>query len=319
MLNLPDLELSVHKTSEWVVNRVVGDRFSFGRVFLAGDAAHRHVPTNGLGLNSAVHDSHNLAWKLAAVLQGRATSDLLDSYEAERRPADIRNADWALFTFFNHHMIDAGLGISPMAPPEANAATLTAYLSDTAMGRALRARAYEVLQTQRTEYGALDIELGYVYENGAIIADGTAPPEPDAMGCTYEPLARPGHRLPYAWLDGHDGRRSTHDLTGASARFVLIVGPDGEAWRRAVSRLADEDSMPLLAVSVGVGCEYTAVGGHWSDQAGIRPDGAILVRPDNHVAFRAASRVADPEAVLRSALGRILGAAVSGDRTAALA
>jgi 2,4-dichlorophenol 6-monooxygenase len=311
MLNLPDLELTVHKTSDWLVNRVVADRFTFGRIFLAGDAAHRHVPTNGLGLNSAVHDSHNLAWKLAAVLNDRAHPDLLSTYEAERRPADLRNADWALFTFFNHQLIDAGLGISPMAPPEANAAAITAYLSDAPMGRTLRARAHEALQTQRTEYGALDIDLGYVYETTAVVGDGTPVPEADPMGCDYRPVARPGHRLPHVWLEHGGDTLSTHDLTGASARFVLITGPDGEVWRDAAARITAGAGLGLVAVSVGPGCDYDDPDGAWASVAGIGGDGAVLVRPDNHVAYRAATLVDDPEAELRAAFGQILGVPVS--------
>jgi 2-polyprenyl-6-methoxyphenol hydroxylase-like FAD-dependent oxidoreductase len=85
LLKLPDLEVTVHKVSHWILEGVVADRYRVGRVFLAGDAAHRHPPTTGLGLNTAIQDAHNLAWKLAAVLAGRAAPTLLDSYEPERQ------------------------------------------------------------------------------------------------------------------------------------------------------------------------------------------------------------------------------------------
>ena len=83
-LGLPDQDFTVHKISTWVMEGVVADEFRRGPVFVIGDAAHRHPPTGGLGLNSAVHDAHNLAWKLAAVLKGTAGDALLDTYEAER-------------------------------------------------------------------------------------------------------------------------------------------------------------------------------------------------------------------------------------------
>jgi 2,4-dichlorophenol 6-monooxygenase len=311
MLNLPDLELVVHRTSEWLVNRVVADRFAVGRVFLSGDAAHQHVPTNGLGLNSAIHDSHNLAWKLAQVLAGHADTRLLETYEEERRPTDLRNADWALFTFFNHAMIDAGLGLSPMAPAEVNAAAMTAYLADNPMGETLRARAHEALQTQRTEYAALDIELGYVYQSDAVLNDGSEPPVRDPMGCHYRPVARPGHRLPHAWLQSGGAVVSTHDLSGASARFVLITGPDGADWRAAAARVTEATGVEVLAAGVGSGCEYGDLDGVWTALSGIAADGAVLVRPDNHVAYRSATAVPDPRQELHDVMSQILGVKVA--------
>ena len=95
-LGLPDLDAKVHVVSRWSMEGILADRFRVGRVFLVGDAAHRHPPTGGLGLTSAIHDAHNLCWKLAAVLAGHAGDALLDSYEAERRPVDGRNVQRSL-------------------------------------------------------------------------------------------------------------------------------------------------------------------------------------------------------------------------------
>src|SRR5262249_4386075 len=85
-LGIGDLQMTIHKVPRWSVDAVMASAFQVGRVFLLGDAAHRHPPTGGLGLNSAIHDAHNLCWKLAAVLGGHAAPALLDTYEAERRP-----------------------------------------------------------------------------------------------------------------------------------------------------------------------------------------------------------------------------------------
>jgi 2,4-dichlorophenol 6-monooxygenase len=91
-LGVPDLPMKIHKITRWSVEAVMAAAFRAGRVFLAGDAAHRHPPTGGLGLTSAVHDAQNLCWKLALVLAGDAAPALLDTYQAERRPVDERNA-----------------------------------------------------------------------------------------------------------------------------------------------------------------------------------------------------------------------------------
>src|SRR5882757_3179383 len=82
----PTVPFRIKKISPWQVNHVVAKSYRRGRVFLAGDAAHRHSPANGLGSNTSVQDSYNLAWKLALVLSGAADESLLDSYDAERRP-----------------------------------------------------------------------------------------------------------------------------------------------------------------------------------------------------------------------------------------
>ena len=83
---MPDLDVSVLGVSPWQASAIVADRYRVGDVFLAGDAAHEMPPTGGFGLNTGVQDVHNLAWKIAAVLRGKADESLLDSYHAERQP-----------------------------------------------------------------------------------------------------------------------------------------------------------------------------------------------------------------------------------------
>src|SRR5438067_866570 len=306
LLNLPDLEPTVHRVSHWVLEAVLADRYRAGRVFLAGDAAHRHPPTTGLGLNTAIQDAHNLTWKLAAVLNGTAGEALLDTYEAERRPVGMRNVDWALFTFLNHLIIDAGMGLMPGAPPEAQVAALEAYFSDTPMGETRRARAAEVIATQRTEFQAHDLEIGFTYADGALVADGSEAPPRDPMGSVYHPTTRPGHRLPHAWLERNGERVSTHDLAGASSRFAVLTGPAGEAWCIAAAQVAEKLGVPLAAVRIGDDGDYTDPTGTWDALRQISDGGAVLVRPDNHVAFRSPGPVDDPATVLSQALERIL-------------
>jgi 2,4-dichlorophenol 6-monooxygenase len=101
LLKIPNLKIKVHKVSHWIIERVLATKYREGRVFIAGDAAHRRPPTTGLGLNTAIEDSHNLAWKLALVLGKKAGPAILDTYETERRPIGKKNCDWGLFTFEN--------------------------------------------------------------------------------------------------------------------------------------------------------------------------------------------------------------------------
>ena len=109
ILAIADLPIKVRCVSEWAVEGVLAERYRVGRMFLAGDAAHRHPPTTGLGLNTGIQDAHNLAWKLALATQGKAGDKLLDTYEAERRPVGAFNVEWALNAFFNHMLLEMGV------------------------------------------------------------------------------------------------------------------------------------------------------------------------------------------------------------------
>jgi 2,4-dichlorophenol 6-monooxygenase len=299
LLKLPDLDVTCHRINHWIVEGVLAERYQVGRVLLGGDAAHRHPPTTGLGLNTAIQDAHNIAWKLAAVLAGKAPESLVGSYESERRPVGARNVEWAMFTFLNHAVVDSAMGFLPDAPPEVNYGIFQEFLSDTPMGETRRARFAEVATTQRVEFQAHDLELGFHYARGAVIPDGSAMPPRDPMGSIYHPTTRPGHRLPHAWLTRDGARLSTHDLTGASSRFVLITGTDA-SWAGPARTAADSVGVKIAVVAVG--SDYLDADGCWARVREVPEEGAVLVRPDNHVAWRADRPVEDLTAVLRDVL-----------------
>jgi 2,4-dichlorophenol 6-monooxygenase len=119
-LGVPDLPMKIHKITRWPVEAVLASSFRAGRVFLLGDAAHRHPPTGGLGLTSAIHDAQNPCWKLASVLAGHASPALLDTYGAERRPVDEHDAQRSLENAVNHFGIGVTLGVSHENTPEEN-------------------------------------------------------------------------------------------------------------------------------------------------------------------------------------------------------
>jgi 2,4-dichlorophenol 6-monooxygenase len=306
LLRLPELDMQVHTVSHWILEGVLADRYRVGRVLLAGDAAHRHPPTTGLGLNTAIQDAQNLVWKLAAVLNGDASAALLDSYEAERRPIGMRNVDWAMFTFLNHMVIDAGIGLIPGQSLDEKRNVFRAYFADTPMGETRRARTAEVIGTQRTEFHAHDLEIGFSYATGALVADGSPPPPRDPMGSTYHPTTRPGHRLPHAWLEHNGQRLSTHDLTDVCACFALITGPAGGRWVQAAQLVEEKYGVRIKVASIGDGADYTDSTGTWTQLRGIEDGGAILVRPDNHVGWRSIGETTSPADDLATALSAIL-------------
>ncbi len=313
ILGIADLAVKVRCVSEWAVEGVLAQRYRAGRVFLAGDAAHRHPPTTGLGLNTGVQDAHNLAWKLALVTSGRAGDALLDSYEAERRAVGAFNVEWALNAFFNHMLLEMGIvavhpnNVTEVQTPGHVVGAVQALLADSANGRMRRDRLAKVFGTQGIEFFAQDVELGFVYDSSAVVGDGTPAPARPADGQLYTPVARPGHRLPHCWLDRGGAQVSTHDLVGREGEFVLLVGSGGAQWRDAVAAAAKATGAPVGIVVVGRGGDVLDAEARWVGLSGVADDGAVLVRPDNMVGWRSRTLPGDASRALTAALRQILG------------
>ena len=298
-----DVPIDIKYVSHWTLETVIADRFSAGRVLLLGDAAHRQTPGAGLGLNSGIQDAHALASKLALVLGG-SRPELLDCYEAERRPVISRNVEWSLFAMGNMALPMQAMGISPVMPPEVNQHEFSKLFDPGSEGLARRARLDEVFRTQRVEYAAHDMEMGFCYSSAGIVDDGTEPAWRDPMGSEYLPTTRPGSRLPHAWLSVDGIRRSTHELIPLGG-FLLLTGPGGEPWCAAALKAAADCGLVLAAIRIGDGGEAFDPEGRWRDLREVHDDGAVLVRPDGHVAFRSRSRIEDPYNTLLEVLRAI--------------
>jgi len=304
-----DVPMKVLRVSRWSLETVIADKMQVGRILIIGDAAHKHPPAAGLGLNSGFQDAHNIAWKLALVTKGLAPENLMDAYERERRPVTASNVRWSINASTNAYLIMSGIGVVPGESPEKTSDRFKILVEDSFEGKTRRAQLDEILKIQRVEYAAHDRELGFVYPDGAVVDDGSPPATRDPMGHIYEPTTRPGSRLPHAWLDHNGQRLSTHDLIPMGG-FLLITGARGDAWRTAAERLAAETGIEIAVWNIGSGGDIADPSGQWAARREFGDDGAVLVRPDAHIAFRSLAAAGDATGSLRSAFARILGGSI---------
>ncbi|MCU1476885.1 MAG: aromatic ring hydroxylase [Subtercola sp.] len=301
-LGMPaDSAITIHSASRWFLNGTVARQFRVGRAFLVGDAAHKHPPTGGLGLNGGVQDVQNLCWKLAAVLSGHASDALLDSYELERRPIAAYYTAHSLENANRHAPIGAALGFDAR-DEAAGWEGLETFVSESPEGVAMRKRVGEEVDENALDYSQLGVEAGFRYWAGAFAPDGTTPAE-DAGAVAYRPTTRPGSHLPHVWLtnssEGDDTHvTSTRDLVQATGLTLFTSDAAQTAWRDAV--LAVGSPMPIQILAVPRTEEA------WAAVREIGDDGAVLVRPDATVGWRTDRLPHDPAGALRDAVAVIL-------------
>lgn len=301
------VDVRIKDVSKWQVNHLVADEYRRGRAFIVGDAAHRHPPANGLGSNTSIQDSYNLAWKLAHVLKGHAGDALLDTYHSERRPVGVQVVDRALASADLVGKIPSILGIAPGQSDEEGWNAIHEYFADSEEGRRRREEMAVALEENDYQFHAHGVELGQRYESSAVIPDGTAavPPARDSE-LFYQPTTLPGAHLPHVWVQKDRSMISTLDLVG-DGRFTLLTGAGGQQWQQAAEALAAERGIDLVWQAIGHGLDADDVYGDWARVREIGDAGCLLVRPDRHVAWRSFGLPDDPAAGLSEALAAVLG------------
>ncbi|MFB8177195.1 FAD-dependent oxidoreductase [Streptomyces sp. NPDC055966] len=298
-----DIPVTIRSSSAWTVNEMYAQTYASGRVFCAGDATHRHPPSNGLGSNTSIQDSYNLAWKLKMVLDGTADARLLDTYTAERAPIGRQIVTRANKSIGETAPIFEALdGLSPQTPEQLRA-NIAARKDATEAAEKQRARLREAIALKVYEFNAHGVDLNQRYDSDAIVPDGTPDPgfarDPELH---HQPSSRPGAKLPHAWITSGTRRLSTLDAVGRG-RFTLLTGIGGDGWVRA----AQAQEIDIATVVIGPGQEYEDPYGDWARLSEVSDAGALLVRPDGFVAFRHPSAAPDAEPLLTNALRRILG------------
>jgi hypothetical protein len=208
-----DIPVVVDNVMRWNATAEYVERMRVGRVFIAGDAAHTMPPNGGWGGNTGIQDAHNLAWKLAYVLSGRAGPTLLDTYEAERRP------------------------VGALATEQA----YTRYVARTAP--------YIGMTGAQPLVSDLNVELGYVYRSPAIVPNGS---DDGAVHLNPREMhGRPGTRAPHVWMLRQGDRVSTLDLPGNA--FKLLAGSKAQRWCARAEEAAERAGVELSVHRVGAG------------------------------------------------------------------
>jgi putative polyketide hydroxylase len=348
-----DLEIEIITTGRWVLSALIADRFSSGRVFIAGDAAHTLPPARGgYGANTGIEDSFNLAWKLASVVSGASTPKLLDTYDAERRP----------IAWLRHHQIFARQDYAAVATDDEKK---VAIIEDDAM------------------------ELGQLYRSAAVLGAGDELP---SARRPEQWAGQPGTRVPHLWVSRGGELMSTLDFLqrdwvlltederwcvaaakacermglklqclrigcdltppASGARLTLdtpiwriVAEPAGKAVLDAnIPKLTPHETYPrfksmslrqLQPLSKGL-LTATCLAQTAADLAviqceamphdseafrkdfrvafGIGPQGASLIRPDGFVAWRCTDLPSDPTGAVTNALAKVAAIPLSAER-----
>ena len=300
---------TVRSTGTWTMTSQIASRFRRGQLLLAGDAAHRFPPAGGFGLNGGVQDAQNLAWKITAIINGHADDALLDTYDPERRPVVERFAQQSVKNFFRLDEVTAPLGITNRAICKATGAVARPPLSwlpgrllglacdratqlqtrrtklllgGDARARRLRAQISAAIPGQLEHFVFQGLEFGYIY-HGPLIAPGSDdPPLEQSDIVTYRPTTRPGARLPHASVL-HEGRPvPIHDILCPDG--LTLLTSSAPQWSAALRTQRHTAVLPIVVTCLAAADARDE--GELLALFEVGHEGAVLVRPDGHVAWR---------------------------------
>ena len=265
-----NVDIDIVDVAPWQPYEQVADQFRCGRVFLVGDSAHTMPPFKGGGANTGIGSAQNLAWKLATVLHGTAGAELLDTYHTERHPVGQFAARQSL-TGPGAAYLPLGEGAPTLGSDE--------------------------------DLPLFYMIAGYKYRSAAVIADE---PATDAVQLVdgEQLTGEPGTRVPHAWVQRDAERISTLDLLGTG--FTLFTGAAGAEWVGAAESVSRSSGVSIDVCRIGPGTDICDVDGQWVKLTGLSAESAMLVRPDDFVAWRADVVAESPRRELESVLRRIL-------------
>ncbi|MGE4429716.1 MAG: FAD-dependent monooxygenase [Sphingobium sp.] len=266
-------DYEILQANPWTAHFVVAQSYRKGRVILAGDAAHQYVPTGGYGMNSGIADAAALSWVLAALVQGWGGETLLTAYEEERRPTawmHLEASQRHLGTRIDIHTRYANYDKLDDDTPEGEA-----------QRRELGAYIENIGNAENASWG---VEWGYRYDHSPIISyDGEAP---EFEPVDYRPNTCPGARLPHIFLEPGV---SIHDRLGSYFTAISLDGSDLGAFAQA----AQAQNIPLETLILDR-----------PDLLSVYEKPILLVRPDQHIAWRGEALPEEVAPILAKAVGR---------------
>ncbi len=293
-----DFKFKIESISNWRMSAQIADRFRKGNIFLIGDAAHRFPPTGGLGMNSGIGDAQNLSWKIASVLKGEGKESLLETYETERMPILKENCKQSLKNWKKILEIPKSLGLSPFLGrmmdrflharivrwlpkewisnfDEAIRKDATAKLLKNKLNPKNMLKAARAIANQIGHFDRIGLDLGYRYQSSQPSSDI----HPESSVSIYRASTAIGARFPHFWLD-ENKKISSHSLLSPT-HFTLLVfknsihlkfweslkSEDGMQMNFEIQSIPELSETARLTIDIGT-------------------DGALLLRPDGHVAWK---------------------------------
>ena len=303
----PELEIDLLSVSTWTVNNMYAKKMSKGRVFCAGDATHRHPPSNGLGSNTSIQDGFNLAWKLAYVIKDKAGAELLDTYSIERSPIAKQIVTRANQSIAEFGPIFEALGLTDTQDPVKMKKNMDERKQNSPKAEKQRQALREAIAFKKYEFDAHGVEMNHRYKSNSVLTEGDKEPEfKKDKELFYEPTTYPGARIPHAWVYDKTGvKHSLLDLCG-KGNFSIFTGIGGEQWLKAAKNIETQLGVKIQCNIIGPDQDFEDHAGEWSSIREISDSGLILVRPDQHICWRSKEMISNSSEKLMDVMKKIL-------------
>ena len=303
----PELEIDLLSVSTWTVNNMYAKKMSKGRVFCAGDATHRHPPSNGLGSNTSIQDGFNLAWKLAYVIKDKAGAELLDTYSIERSPIAKQIVTRANQSIAEFGPIFEALGLTDTQDPVKMKKNMDERKQNSPKAEKQRQALREAIAFKKYEFDAHGVEMNHRYKSNSVLTGGDKEPEfKKDKELFYQPTTYPGARLPHAWVYDKTGvKHSLLDLCG-KGNFSIFTGIGGEEWLKAAKNIETQLGIKIQCNIIGPDQDFEDHAGEWSSIREISDSGLILVRPDQHICWRSKDMISNSSEKLMDVMKKIL-------------
>ena len=303
----PKLEIDLLSVSTWTVNNMYAKKMSKGRVFCAGDATHRHPPSNGLGSNTSIQDGFNLAWKLAYVIKDKAGAELLDTYSIERSPIAKQIVTRANQSIAEFGPIFEALGLTDTQDPVKMKKNMDERKQNSPKAEKQRQALREAIAFKKYEFDAHGVEMNHRYKSNSVLTEGDKEPEfKKDKELFYQPTTYPGARIPHAWVYDKTGvKHSLLDLCG-KGNFSIFTGIGGEEWLKAAKNIETQLGIKIQCNIIGPDQDFEDHAGEWSSIREISDSGLILVRPDQHICWRSKDMMSNSSEKLMDVMKKIL-------------